>query len=211
MMLRKQVCLTSLLLCLLGLYTNVSALEYEVTQVGKEQVLLLKGKFSEGDKGHLGRVLNRGRIDEVWFDSPGGNVMEGLEIGRRIRSYGLATRIPRGATCASICAFAFLGGVIREIESGGKYGVHMFSMANNKQMLERVTQLIRHGGQEAAEDIIMGVEQESAQQARIHADFLLEMSVSLRLLFPNYDTSHDSVYWLNRSELVSYNVVNSGY
>ncbi len=83
----------------------------------------------------------------VYFDSPGGRVTAALELGRLIRARGLDTYVggpyesfegfsgparektrtlARRGICFSACAYAFLGGVSREINEGGSYGVHQF-------------------------------------------------------------------------------------
>ena len=71
-----------------------------------------------------------------YLNSPGGNVLEGMEIGRLIRSYGMSVNIGvyRGeqedvlaGSCYSACALAFLGGPYRYLQQGSTYGVHRFS------------------------------------------------------------------------------------
>jgi hypothetical protein len=62
----------------------------------------------------LDRNLTQG-FDEyvVQFDSPGGSLIEGIEIGNIIRDARLETIVARGSQCASACALAFLGGTRR--------------------------------------------------------------------------------------------------
>ena len=81
----------------------------------------------------------------IRFNSPGGSLRAGIELGEKLRALRFATevgsdepdpvpypafggraskRVP--ATCASACAYAFLGGVKRRIEDGSKLGVHRF-------------------------------------------------------------------------------------
>jgi hypothetical protein len=59
----------------------------------------------------------------VTFDSPGGDIYKALELGRLIRRLDLDTIQSRRLECASACAFAFLGGVMRYAEPGS-IGVH---------------------------------------------------------------------------------------
>jgi hypothetical protein len=73
----------------------------------------------------------------VVFDSPGGMLLESLALGRAIREAGLYTAIGRfdrasgefttGAQCVSACAYAFLGGVQREVGAKARIGVHQFA------------------------------------------------------------------------------------
>ena len=79
----------------------------------------------------------------VYFDSPGGDLAGGLRLGEVIRRLGLDTHIGgpyekverlgqpyatvvQTPICFSACAYAFLGGVVREVQDGGKLGVHQF-------------------------------------------------------------------------------------
>jgi hypothetical protein len=80
----------------------------------------------------------------VCFNSPGGNLIGAIELGRSIRQRQLDTclapdytRVIEGTTgdeeifmrdvvYASACAFALVGGVSRLIESGARYGIHQF-------------------------------------------------------------------------------------
>ena len=72
----------------------------------------------------------------VVFNSPGGNLIAGMEIGRILRAAGASTNIgvrtadiqhPAVGICASSCALAFLGGNYRYAYKGSVYGVHRFS------------------------------------------------------------------------------------
>lgn len=80
----------------------------------------------------------------VCFNSPGGDLHGGMELGRVIRGLGFYTCLApsysrvipgtggedqifiQNVVCASACAFALVGGVNRLIESGSRYGVHQF-------------------------------------------------------------------------------------
>ncbi len=76
--------------------------------------------------------------NRVLFDSPGGSLRGGMELGRAIREKNMETEVGRwesngvtgdvvpGATCASACAYAFLGGVIRRVTEGNQLGFHQF-------------------------------------------------------------------------------------
>jgi hypothetical protein len=85
----------------------------------------------------------------VRFDSPGGNLIGGITLGEVIRARGFATEVgsskfndylvPGGTTkiysqepgtCASACAYAFLGGVERSFDSDSHLGFHRFYIGN---------------------------------------------------------------------------------
>lgn len=85
----------------------------------------------EGDANRLRQRLSSGRVAEVWLDSGGGDSEEGQLIGATLRQFRMAVRVPKGASCASACTVAFLGGVIRTVDEGGHYRVHARSAIRN--------------------------------------------------------------------------------
>jgi hypothetical protein len=60
----------------------------------------------------------------VVFDSPGGAVLAGIQIGTEIRARQFWTFVKGGTRCASACALAWLGGVRRAISPAGAVGFH---------------------------------------------------------------------------------------
>lgn len=104
-----------------------SVLSFAVYPVDGYRILVVAGGIDVGDADRLQSFLRTaGRVDEVWLDSPGGAAAEGPLIGRVLRRARLATRVPAGFECHSSCTFAFLGGVVRNVDPGGAYGVHTF-------------------------------------------------------------------------------------
>jgi hypothetical protein len=77
-----------------------------------------------GDAERLRQHLRTNRVAEVWLDTGGGHSIEGQRIGKVLREYRMAVRVPKGANCASACTVAFLGGVIRTVDEGAHYLVH---------------------------------------------------------------------------------------
>jgi hypothetical protein len=60
----------------------------------------------------------------VFFDSRGGSLVSGLRIGETINHKGFLTAVPDGATCASACAIAWLGGAKRFLGHHSLLGFH---------------------------------------------------------------------------------------
>lgn len=97
----------------------------------------------------------------VMLNSPGGDVVAGLRLGREIREQGFNTqvgraqRLPQGGyrlrmgDCASACTFAFLGGLSRYAEDD-VIGVHRFYPGN----LEPDERVILRPGDEAVAAMI---------------------------------------------------------
>ena len=94
-----------------------------------------------------------GSIRNVALNSNGGNLIAGLKLGRMIRKNSLGTTVakypyvgkndPKShdsmvGGCFSSCAFAFIGGQRRFMETGSRLGFHQFS--SSKSLLESNTQ-----------------------------------------------------------------------
>ena len=73
-------------------------------------------------------LLSSRDVDVVVFNSPGGNPVKAMEMGRIIRIFNLSTLQPKTFECTSACALAFMGGV-RRIADPGAIGVHQNSFA----------------------------------------------------------------------------------
>lgn len=78
---------------------------------------------------------------DVLLNSPGGSLSAGIELGQLFRQYNLSTRVGRimidkygpneiGGECASTCAYAFIGGIERQIPKGSRLGFHRFYNKN---------------------------------------------------------------------------------
>lgn len=118
-----------------------TVLSFAVFDADGFRVLVAAGAISAGDGERLQVFLaSAGRVDEVWLDSGGGDAAEGPRIGRVIRRARLGTRVPAGFECHSSCTLAFLGGVVRNIEPGGAYGVHTFY---NRRLLDNLISVQR--------------------------------------------------------------------
>lgn len=106
-------------------------LKFDLVPGSKYSALLIHGTFTAGDSERLRVFLSSaGPIEEVRFDSGGGNAAEGPKVGRVIRNAKLATRIVTGYACISSCSMAFLGGILRKIDDGAIYGLHTFYSDN---------------------------------------------------------------------------------
>jgi hypothetical protein len=87
-------------------------------------LIIIQDELEFGDEKKFADVAI-GRADAVvLLASPGGNLNAGIEIGKAIRLKGFATAVPRGVSCASACAIAWLGGRIRLMGEGSTIGFH---------------------------------------------------------------------------------------
>lgn len=109
------------------------------------------GKIEHGDDIKFRNFLSAHKPPShmtVYIDSPGGNLEAGIKIGRQIRQYGLWTNVgsflleqpdpskpivPRRrleGQCMSAATMIHLGGRLRFLSKGSKFGVHRFSFKN---------------------------------------------------------------------------------
>lgn len=185
-------------------------LTVELADNAGAEILLLEGEIENGDARRVERAIgNSRRVEEVWLNSNGGSLGEGLKLGRSLRSHGLPALVPSGAICASACVYVLAGAPLRRVAGAGRVGVHMFSMTGNVEMVTAIARLIGKGGPAIAVHIIREIEQASADMAAEQAAFLIEMSVSLQVMTPTTATAHDAIHWLSPAELRRYNLINT--
>jgi hypothetical protein len=70
------------------------------------------------------------------FQSPGGSLTAGIDIGTQIRLRNYTTLVPSGTLCASACATAWLGGTKRLMGPGALIGFHAAYVDQNGQAIE---------------------------------------------------------------------------
>lgn len=116
-------------------YTGLSA---------NRAVYFIDGEFSQGTADQFERLLVKyppgGENYEVFLNSPGGVLLEGIKLGLIFRKYGLWTSVQKleavddyplpglanSARCASACAISFLGGKRRNLSRDNELGFHRF-------------------------------------------------------------------------------------
>lgn len=189
------------------------ALDMHLKTKERLRIIVLEGEFIRGDAEKFVEFVKKNKpIDEVLFSSPGGFLYEGLSLGRRMREFGFLARIPNGATCASACAWAFLGGQLRIVDSGGRYGDHMATMISNDQLVSKFKSILERASSEESDTVLRLImaltEKAAAQAAATKAEYLVKMGVSLRLLAPGVNTDAWDMYWFSAQELRAYNVTN---
>jgi hypothetical protein len=139
--------------------------------------------------------LPRGAV--ILLDSEGGNHVASLAIGDLIRRYGFDTAVAaydeasgqwRPASCASACAYVFIGGVDRSVPEGSRVGVHQLRFVTQAQ----------DGGASEAQTLV-------AQTGA----YLTRMGAKIDVLLLASQTEPETMHWLSRDELVSLQLVNS--
>lgn len=160
-------------------WSNYREMRFTPQQVNGRNVLLAEGVIDDGLLPRLQAALNNHpEAEELWLRSPGGNARVGNQAGRAIRESGIPTRIPSGWACFSACNFLFMGGIIRHVDDGGQFIVHMFTHTGNRDVIR--SEVAR--GEENTIGLIGEIEQQSALLASEDNAFLIRMGISRDLL-----------------------------
>lgn len=129
-------------------------------------------------------------VHEVWLNSPGGNSRVGVEMGGILRKRQVLTRVRSGDGCASACSTAFLGGVMREVEPGAVYGVHMYTTQfDTTDVLDQ--------------DSYNTVQWGGAQGAADRMAYVQKMGIGLKWLQLWSDTAPGCMTFMSQSEMRS--------
>lgn len=116
------------------------------TELGQGDVWLAQGKIERKTEEVLGEAAKRmapGTI--IVLNSLGGDLVGGLRLGQALRARHLFTWVVNpqafGVTltdsksagkCFSSCAYAFMGGVQRQVDKSAMFGVHQFRQLEDK-------------------------------------------------------------------------------
>jgi hypothetical protein len=158
-------------------WSTYPAMKFTLEMIGGVRVLKAEGQIDQDVALRLQDALKTNDpVQEIWIRSPGGDARAGNAAGKIIREAMIPTRIPEGWACFSACNFVFMGGVIRYVDPGGIFAVHMFTHLGDK---EAVRSELKKGD---AIGLIGDVEQDSALLASVDNDFLIRMGVSRKLL-----------------------------
>ena len=119
-------------------------LHQECEGTGCQSYILAQGTIVTDTAETFRTFVSRiGFLPAVYFNSPGGDLAAGVKLGLAIRKAQLDTHVGgayqqfvggtnryetlvREGICLSACAYAFLGGVSRELGKRGTLGVHQF-------------------------------------------------------------------------------------
>ena len=151
--------------------------------------ILLDGYIDALASNRLRAIVVQEGINEadVYFNSPGGSLVEGMAIGRLLRQRGYDTHVGKrttdiheliGGVCYSACPFAYAGGVRRYLERDSELGIHR---AENRVPLP---------DEDAFDKLV-------SQQA---TQYLLSMGVSPELFTIMSQVPHDVIRGLTREE-----------
>ena len=115
-------------------------------------VIFLLGEIQNGDSLEFRKALRSHPINLVVLASPGGSVVEGLQIAGIIHDQSISTYIPINSTCASACSYVFFAGANRLAE--GALAVHQFFSGSPKNEIGSSEQQATSNAQYVAAEII---------------------------------------------------------
>ncbi|MBY5705710.1 hypothetical protein HFO38_23840 [Rhizobium leguminosarum] len=160
------------------------------TDTGSRFIVVIGSFDHEDDLSKFEDLVAREHPTAVGFNSPGGNVMKALELGRLIRSAGLSTLHVRQSECASACSLAFMGGVHRFAEPGS-IGVHKSSFSDSEGV--------------SVADAVSEIQRLTAEII----GYMTEMGVDPGLLQLAFSYNSDDIRYLSGSEMSRYKLTTS--
>lgn len=153
------------------------------------RVMIVRGDFDhDQDLGPIFAQISNFGPDAITFDSPGGNVYAAMELGRFLRTKGVATVQTRAMECASACSLAFIGGSVRFADPGS-IGVHQSSFSIDGIAAEQVSAI-----QGVTADVL---------------SYLREMGVDSGLLETALRYQSHDIRYLSASEMDEFGVTTS--
>ena len=96
-------------------------------------IVLVQGDFTASDASEFQSKTGPLSKAIVLFESDGGSVVAGIQIGEIIRLKNFVTLVPNETRCASACATAWLGGSRRFMGPGARIGFHAAYDASSGQ------------------------------------------------------------------------------
>lgn len=119
--------------CTASVSANVAILDDG--SAGGPAKILVRSAIHRGDSPALARALDQvvstttARINGAPFvtvelDSPGGDVVEALDMGRAVNSHLAMTLVRPGHECVSACVFVLMAGAVHTPVNGAQIGVH---------------------------------------------------------------------------------------
>jgi hypothetical protein len=119
------------------------AMEFSLLKAADGTAVLASGEIDPGDAPRLARALKRATTDahgtrRLLLDSPGGSVVDALDMADLLGAIGVTTVVPARAMCASACASVlFVAGRYRTVEKGGQLLIHSCFDARNGRKVDQ--------------------------------------------------------------------------
>ncbi|MFT5743140.1 MAG: hypothetical protein ACI86S_001206 [Paracoccaceae bacterium] len=164
-------------------------LAFQFTTWEGAPALTLTGRIAEGDAGRFADALaSRDAPKIVFLNSPGGSVMDALEIGRDLRILDVTTQLTASDICLSACPLLFAAGTTRIADDDAWLGVHQSYFGENTVL-----------------PAFLAVDNIQRGQAKV-IGYFYDMGVDLRIMQPAMSTPPDEIYLLTPQERADYNL-----
>ena len=177
--------ITTITSCALSFSVNKNYLGYNL--------IYASGNIRYGDLYKLKRKYNslsKQRQTIVVFNSNGGELNEGIKIGKFLKSHGIGSAVRKNGICASSCALAFLGGRDKSgrklmiLPRSASLGFHSFYYKNrNYVKLNKV--------------------QKDISNILNYASYVDAPNYLMAKMF---DTNSDNMYWINYHDRKALNI-----
>jgi hypothetical protein len=104
-------------------------------------LVIIDGDIKPDDDKKFEALIKKNNVKTavVALNSPGGNLLAGIMIGKSIRERGYTTIVPGFATCMSACAAIWLAGSTRQVEAKSRIGFHAAYTVDKKGRFVGVT------------------------------------------------------------------------
>jgi len=144
------------------IFSSLNALEFSKHENDSKTLnaIMATGEIRYDDVENLDRYLSylpKKKHTAIYFNSPGGNLLGGIRLGRYFKDNRIKTVIQGDSICASACALAFLGGTDKD---GNKWmsstttshlGFHAFSKGDGTKYADSdltqrvVAEILKYG------------------------------------------------------------------
>ena len=125
---------------LLATPTAAATFDHFTNEEGHE-IVTLSGPIVPGDWNQLVAIERQTNargvlVTALRLDSPGGNLLEGVQLAKAMYEGKIATVVVRGAACASACFIVFAAGTEKYASYGSRVGVHGASFQNGGETVD---------------------------------------------------------------------------
>jgi hypothetical protein len=120
------------------------------------------------------------KATSVVFNSPGGIIAGGVEMGLVVADFHMTTGVAHGGICASACVMAWAAGAFKSAGSDSRVGVHMASETPQ--------------GEVAIDSSLFNIR------------WLEKTGAPKSVLVGAMSTKPDDIYWLSENELIDWGV-----
>lgn len=150
------------------------------------RVLMVIGAIAEGDARRFDAFLSDlpEPPERLAINSPGGIVMEALDIGRMVRDRALGVTMLPGTACLSACPYILAGGTERQVSATAAVGLHQHSYETPGYI-----------------PVFLAVEDIQRSQGETMA-YLIEMGIDPGVMVHGLTTPPQDIYILLESELI---------